>query len=68
MATEKPPPPDLVTLASLHAVLDSVLEIEALIDSTRFPQRAVPPARRLRSLTAEMRELLRDLLKPANAG
>ena len=67
MATAKLPPPDFTTLASLHAALDSVVEIESLIETMRFPDRAIMPARRLRSLTTEMRDLLRDLLKlPAN--
>jgi hypothetical protein len=68
MATAKLPPADFTTLANLHAALDSVVEIEALIETMRFSERATLPARRLRSLTVEMRELLRDLLQPPRHG
>lgn len=58
------PMPDVVTLASLHAALDSVFEIESLIGSVPGGQLAAIPTRRLRALASEMRELLRGLLTP----
>jgi len=60
MATSKAP--DLVTLANLHAALDSVLEIESLLERTQFPPRAIPAAPRLNALANEMRTLLVELL------
>jgi hypothetical protein len=67
MATRNSPVPDFVTLASLHAALDSVLEIEALLSQIHMPERPVPPARRLTALATEMRELLTNLLSPKRA-
>jgi hypothetical protein len=36
MATNRAPAPDFVTLASLHAALDGVVEIEALLGLLRL--------------------------------
>lgn len=56
------PSPDLVTLANLHAALDSVLEIEVLLEHTTFPQRSIPAGPRLTALASEMRTVLVELL------
>jgi len=55
--------PDLVTLASLHAALDGIVEIEALFTQIHVPLSRLTTANRLHSLAAEMRELLVDLLQ-----
>lgn len=65
MATPKSVAPDLVTLANLHAALDSMLEVEALIDAMRLPVAGVPAKPRLAALATEMRTLLTQLLSPA---
>jgi hypothetical protein len=67
MATHKSPDLDFVTLASLHAALDSVLELETLLSQIHMPERPVPPARRLGALATEMRELLTNLLSHKKA-
>jgi hypothetical protein len=57
--------PDMMTLARLHAALDSVVETEALIgavhETSPLPQ---PAVLRVKELVGEARELLRWLLRP----
>ncbi len=58
---------DMVTLARLHAALDSVVETEQLLaavnETTALP---MPSAMRVAKLVGEARELLRELLaRPA---
>ena len=65
MATPKLVAPDLVTLANLHAALDSMLEVEALIDGMKLPPAGVPAKPRLAAHANEMRTLLTQLLSPA---
>ena len=65
MATPKAAAPDLVTLANLHAALDSVLEVEVLIERMKLPPAGVPAKPRLAALAGEMRALLTQLLSPA---
>ena len=57
------PAPNLVTLASLHAALDSILDIEALFSQIHLPVRAATVEKRLNALASEMRKLLVDLLR-----
>ena len=56
---------DMMTLARLHAALDSVIETEQLIaavdETSPLPRPAVA---RVRALVGETRELLRRLLRP----
>jgi hypothetical protein len=63
MATNRAHAPDLVTLASLHAALDGIVEIEALFAQIYLPVHNVRTANRLSLLTTEMRGLLVDLLR-----
>ncbi len=63
MATTRAPTPDPATLASLHAALDGVVEIEALFPQMFVPLRRMAAAKRLRFLAREMRTLLVDLLR-----
>jgi hypothetical protein len=58
MATPRASAPDFVTLASLHAALDSIIEIEELFGQIR----AVPTADRLVALAAELRALVETQL------
>ena len=54
---------DMVTLAHLHAALDSVVETEQLIVTIRERSGSQGPAvRRLAEVVGEARELLRSLL------
>ena len=62
MASHTAPRPDFVSLAHLHAALDSVLEIERLLDRATVPLASQHRAERLEALAAEMREILRSLL------
>ena len=68
MAMTRAPAPDFVTLASLHAALDGVVELEALFADIHVPLRALPAAQRLHVLAGEMRELLVGLLRPEPNG
>jgi len=56
---------DMMTLARLHAALDSVVDTEQVMtqihETSMVPQPAVT---KVRELVAEARELLRDLLRP----
>ncbi len=63
MAMTRAPAPDLVTLASLHAALDGIVEIEALFAQIHLPLRRLSTAKRLHALTDELRMLLVDLLE-----
>jgi hypothetical protein len=63
MAIPRAHAPDLVTLASLHAALDGIVEIEALFAQIQLPLHTVSSARRLATLATEMRALLVDLLR-----
>lgn len=63
MAMTRAPSPDLVTLASLHAALDGIVEIEALVTKIHFPFDTLRAGRRLGALATEMRTLLVDLLR-----
>jgi len=67
MAMTRAPAPDLVTLASLHAALDGIVEIEALFAQIHLPLRRLSTGNRLHALANELRTLLVDLLqaKPA---
>ena len=64
MAVNRASAPDLVTLANLHAALDGVVEIEGRFEAIHLPLHASSAAKQLRSLAAEMRTLLADLLRP----
>jgi hypothetical protein len=55
--------PDLVANASLHAALDSIIEVEALIAQASFPSPVRPSCQRLKVLMYEVRELLIELLR-----
>jgi hypothetical protein len=63
MAMTRAPSPDLVTLASLHAALDGIVEIETLVGQLHLPVDTLRTGKRLHSLVAEMRSLLVDLLR-----
>lgn len=63
MAMTRAHVPDLVTLASLHAALDGVLEIEALFAQIHLPLRRLSAGQRLHTLAGELRTLLVELLK-----
>ncbi len=56
---------DMMTLARLHAALDSVVDTEQVMtqihETSTVPQ---PTVTRVRELVAEARELLRGLLRP----
>lgn len=67
MATNRAHAPDLTTLASLHAALDGIVEIEALLAQIYLPVRRVTTAKRLNLLANEMRALLVDLLRTDHA-
>lgn len=55
--------PDLVTLARLHAALDTVVETEEVIAEIHDASVAAPPGvRRVGELLEEARELLRRML------
>jgi hypothetical protein len=62
MSTARATAPDLVTLASLQAALDSVVEIEELFTQVYLPIHTASSARRLNLLASEMRSLLVRLL------
>jgi hypothetical protein len=64
MAMTRPHTPDLVTLAALHAALDGVVEVEALLSQVNLPISTHPRASRAGALAAELRGLLADLLQP----
>jgi hypothetical protein len=64
MAMTRAPSPDLVTLASLHAALDGIVEIEALVGQLHLPIDTLRTGKRLHLLVTEMRSLLVDLLRP----
>lgn len=63
MAMTRAPSADLVTLASLHAALDGIVEIEALVGQLHLPIDTLRTGKRLHSLVAEMRSMLVDLLR-----
>jgi hypothetical protein len=63
MAMTRVHSPDLVTLASLHAALDGIVEIEGLFGQIHLPLSALSAAKRLHTLASEMRSLLVDLLR-----
>ena len=63
-AMTRTPAPDLVTLASLHAALDGIVEIEALFTQIHVPPSELTAARRVQNLANEMRTLLVALLQP----
>ena len=65
MAMTRASAPDPVTLANLHAVLDGVVEIEALVAQLQLPGGTLSVRRHLQSLATEMRTLLVALLRPA---
>jgi hypothetical protein len=54
---------DLYTLARLHGLLDSVVEIESMIADLRGPA-AARSVGQLATLASTMREVLRSLLRP----
>ena len=59
---------DMMTLARLHAALDSVTETEQMIAQIQETSKVSPPAvERVGALVAEARELLRFLLAPPQA-
>jgi hypothetical protein len=59
---------DMVTLARLHAALDSVVDTEQLLGQIRESSALPPPALvKVGQLVAEARELLRWLLAPQGA-
>ncbi|MDB4954028.1 MAG: hypothetical protein JWO36_1597 [Myxococcales bacterium] len=64
MATRHAPPPDLVTLASLHAALDAIVEVEQLILQMNLRGVAMASATRLVTIVAEIRTLLIEILRP----
>jgi hypothetical protein len=64
MALTRASAPDLVTLASLHAALDGILEIEALFTQIQLPFPTLAARERLHTLAAEMRTQLVELLRP----
>jgi hypothetical protein len=55
--------PDMVTLARLHAALDSVVETEQLIAAIKDGSPGSPTLVRLTKLVDEARDLLRTLLR-----
>lgn len=56
---------DLMTLARLHAALDSVVETEELLAQVRETTTGAPVAlSRVTAVMTEARELLRGLLRP----
>ena len=55
---------DMVVLLRLHAVLDSVVEIEALLAEIELRQ-PVCPTHRMTELATELRALVRGVLCPA---
>jgi hypothetical protein len=67
MAMTRAPSADLVTLASLHAALDGIVEIEALVGELHLPIDTLRTGKRLHSLVAEMRSLLVGLLRTPTA-
>jgi hypothetical protein len=59
---------DMMTLARLHAALDSVVDIEQLITQVHESSMVSRPTiARVGALVAETRELLRHLLAPPHA-
>jgi hypothetical protein len=52
--------PDFVTVASLHAALDGIVEIEQLFSRMNVPSHALPP---LEKLAAELRVRILGLLR-----
>lgn len=60
-------PPDVVSVANLHAALDGIVEIETLFSDVRVPFQAQARARRTVMLAAELRELIRELLGAGSA-
>ncbi|MBC7975299.1 MAG: hypothetical protein H7138_09960 [Myxococcales bacterium] len=59
---------DMMTLARLHAALDSVVDIEQLIQQVHESSNVSrPTVARVGALVAETRELLRFLLSPPHA-
>jgi hypothetical protein len=59
---------DMMTLARLHAALDSVVDIEQLIAQVHESSTVSPhTVARVGELVAQARELLRDLLAPPPA-
>jgi hypothetical protein len=65
MAVTHASAPDLVTLTSLHAALDAVLDVEAFM--TQASHASPPAAERVAALAAEMRRILSALLRSASA-
>jgi hypothetical protein len=63
MAMTRAPAPDLVTLASLHAALDGIVEIEALFAQIHLPLHTSSAAKRMSALAGELRTLLVELLR-----
>jgi hypothetical protein len=63
MATTRTPAPDIVTMVSLHAALDGIVEIEALFTQIHVPPSRITAARRVQNLANEMRVLLVGLLR-----
>jgi len=63
MAMTRASAPDLVTLASLHAALDGIVEIEALVAKIHVPLSRLTATKRLHALATEIRTLLVDLLR-----
>jgi hypothetical protein len=55
--------PDPATLARLHAALDGVVEIESLFADMLVPFEAAPRARRVGTLTTELRGIIIELLR-----
>lgn len=63
-----PPTHDLVTLARLHAALDSVVETEQLIAAIKEGSGVPSPSvTRLATVVREARELLRTMLSRSEA-
>jgi hypothetical protein len=59
---------DMMTLARLHAALDSVIETQQMMAQIRESSRtSQPTVARVQELIAETRELLRWLLAPPEA-
>jgi hypothetical protein len=60
-----PPTTDMMTLARLHAALDSVVETEELLTQVRETTPGSPNAlARASAAVVEVRELLRAMLRP----
>ena len=52
------------SLAHLHAALDSIDELRALLEAVHVPFQAAVRARRLGLLASEMRDIVIELLRP----